>query len=84
MTAGGFGKSAVLLQNGLVLAVGQTGYPSADLYNPSTGAWSATEPPMFPSSYVALLPDGEAWSAGTLYESGHGLRRQRRHHHEIE
>ena len=68
MTTGGFGAGSVLLQNGLVLAVGSTGNPSADLYNPSTGAWSATASPLSPSGYVALLPDGEAWSAGAVYD----------------
>src|SRR5215469_6121926 len=68
MTAGGFGAGSVLLQNGLVLAVGSTGNPSADLYDPSTGAWSATASPLSRSGYVALLPDGEAWSAGAVYD----------------
>ena len=68
MTTGGFGAGSVLLQNGLVLAVGSTGNPSADLYNPSPGAWSATASPPSPSGYVALLPDGEAWSAGAVYD----------------
>ena len=68
MTTGGFGRNAVLLENGLVLAAGQTGNLAADLYNPSTGTWSATTPPMSPSNYAALLPDGEVWSAGIVYD----------------
>jgi hypothetical protein len=65
LTSGGFGGSAVLLQNGLVLGVGNS---AADLYDPSTGAWSATTPPMVAGGYVALLPDGEVCNQGTLYD----------------
>jgi hypothetical protein len=66
MTAGGFGGSAVLLQNGLVLAVGAG---AADLYTPSTGTWGSTTPPISGSSgYIALLPSGQVWFTGSVYD----------------
>ena len=69
LSSGGFGGSTVLLQNGLVLALVRTAINSAaDLYNPSTGTWSSTAPPMFPGRYLALLPSGQVWNQGSLYD----------------
>jgi Kelch motif len=67
--SGAFGRSTILLQNGLVLALTHTGInPAAELYNPSTGAWSSTAFPMIPGGYLGLLPSGEVWNQGTLYD----------------
>ena len=71
MTAGGFGGQAVLLQNGLVFAVGAN---VADLYTPSTGTWSSTTPPFSGSfGFLFLLPSGQVWFAGSLYDPATAL-----------
>jgi len=54
-----FGDAVVLLQNGEVYS------PSINLYNPSTGSWTTTSsPPVGGSAPIALLPNGDVWTAG--------------------
>jgi hypothetical protein len=54
-----FGDAVVVLQNGEVYS------PSVNLYNPSTGTWTTTSsPPVGGSAPIALLPNGDVWTAG--------------------
>jgi galactose oxidase-like protein/Kelch motif protein len=54
-------NGAVLLQTGEVFAA------STNLYNPSTATWSTTSsPPVGGFIPIALLPNGDVWTAGNL------------------
>ena len=57
--------TATLLSNGKVLATGtdESG-PGAELYDPSTGAWSVTGPPIAGLGRVTPLPEGRALMTG--------------------
>jgi len=56
-----FGDAVVLLHNGEVYA------PSINLYNPAIGTWSTTSsPPVGGGAPIALLPNGDVWTAGTV------------------
>lgn len=51
----------MLLQNGEVFVLND------NLYNPSTGTWTATNrDPIFAHAPVVLLPNGEVYAAGTI------------------
>jgi hypothetical protein len=76
MTSSRIGHNTVLLQNGEVLVAGGTNasipsgscasLASAELYNPSTGTWTATGSMTIGRTGFALtvLPNGEALAAG--------------------
>ena len=60
MTEGDESAGSVLLQNGQAFALG-----SQNIYNPTTGTWSATsKAPILANAPVALLPNGNLWVAG--------------------
>jgi hypothetical protein len=61
MTVGNDTNWAVLLQNGEVFALND------NLYNPSTGTWTATARDLiFAHAPLALLPNGDVFAAGTM------------------
>ena len=73
MVAQHLGQTATLLQNGQVLiAGGETA--SAELFNPSTGAFTATgSMTVSRSGHTAtLLPDGRVLIAGGVQDFGRG------------
>jgi len=60
MTSGNEGPGSVLLQHGPVLVTGND-----NLYNPSTGTWTATTMPSHRVvNPLALLPNGDVWVGG--------------------
>ena len=68
-----FNQTATLLPNGQVLVAGggshidESGYlPSAELFDPSTGAWTMTDSMNYARNYhtATLLPDGQVLVAG--------------------
>lgn len=60
MPSPGYSDAAVLLQNGEVYS------SSANLYNPVAGTWTtASAPPVGGSTPIALLPNGNVWTAGS-------------------
>src|SRR5947209_1001256 len=66
MTTNRFGHTATWLRSGKVLAVGGAS-PSAELYDPSTGTWTAAATP-FSYRYNAtatLLLDGRVFASAT-------------------
>jgi hypothetical protein len=61
MTTGNDTNWAVLLQNGEVFVLND------NLYNPSTGTWTATaQDPIFAHAPLALLPNGDVFAAGAI------------------
>jgi len=60
MPSSSFSDAAVLLQNGDVYS------PSVNLYHPATGTWTTTSAPPVGGSPIALLPNGNVWTAGSL------------------
>jgi hypothetical protein len=72
MNAARAGSTATLLPDGDVLETGAvaTG-PSAELYNPATGTWTATGAMITPTGDKAtLLPDGQVLVAGGVSAAG--------------
>jgi len=59
-------RTATLLTNGKVFATGtdESGLPGAELYDPSTGAWSVTGAPFAGVGTVTLLPEGRVLMSG--------------------
>jgi len=60
--------SATLMPNGQVLAIC---FGAASLYDPSTGAWTATSqpPPAAGGGRMGVLPNGQVWNEGDLLYS---------------
>jgi len=59
MPGPGFGDAAVLLRNGDVYS------PTVNLYSTSNGTWTTTSAPPVGGSPIALLPNGNVWTAGS-------------------
>ncbi len=81
MIAGGSARAAMLLPDGTVLVAGGRGGPrrsdavaSAEVYDPRTGAWTATGSMLVAADNLAatLLPDGTVLVGGELYDPGTG------------
>ena len=77
----GWGETATVLRNGIVLILGQTRslpigslpatLPSAELYDPATGTFSMTGPYTAPGGTATLLHDGHVLVlGGSLGEAG--------------
>ena len=64
-------RTGTLLTNGKVLATGtdESGLPGAELYDPNTGAWSVTGPPLAGLGTVTLLPEGRVLTSGGGFTS---------------
>jgi hypothetical protein len=66
MTVGYSGGSALLLQDGQVLAIGNG---VADLYNAASGTWTTTTPSPRSGGFAGLLPNGLAFFGGDEFDA---------------